>query len=641
MATVEYNEVVIHRPQVQRVAVAPSYDEENRLAQYWVLTFECTGWLYQLDGSNEHDTSVGAKRVNIAQAVASLNIPRKNFFWRERLTDAESAILRVIPTSGGAVRQYSSVGTPGVGSQAENFLNAFGQDVWWGPKTRAELVFNSPGIAQVKFTLEAHLSPTLMTGMAQSEPRSGSQLGTEIISHTSTVTYTIDQNHYTTRVTEGRIRYRADIRTDADALRSDVFIGGAFQGIFGGTTTGTFTKGIPLPASFVRQQAVYRIGPERNALSYIVIDREVYRTPPIPSTTIEAQLEVKATGFNVLSFEKRLVGVVQGNRLTTKAELLSVVLRLIERHIMTVPLVFVEEARLIDFLYENRVAFIFEAIQAPGLLYSTFKEAGIFIEPPTEGEHFAQDIRGTAGLEGSGYNLTPGRNDFYTQFVPYSVGEAFSETSKELESEAYEQLIKEGREKGVLTEPGLVHQDEKVILRYVRSGQSHRKTNKIDPDGVSEDTSTTSAEDYLGDLYIAVCGVKVGMVNPGTGLPPAAPNPVKLWNDSDEARSILSGQTLTDTLKMTGRVVRNSPESVIKLRSKLAGQDLYSIEWKYIVRLEPLLVQKLLLNLALDKTTILEGVEWPEANDGFREQFIQMVQTSQWNPSKQRTTGAK
>ena len=342
MASIVYNGVTIRFPQINAIRFTPVFDGEGRTVQYVDVEFNASGWVYQVNSTPAQTTTTANKRLNLMELITKLSQPRQEFAWYER--DGEgSPILLITPTHDDTRIRRTTTGVTGTTTNVQ----AIGQDIGFGPRVTPSVTDQWPGVFAVNIAMEARLNPTII-GAVDPEEWSGANRGNPVISHISAVTYAIDQNHYTVRTTEGLITYRSTVKEDSDEYRADIFAAGIAGSSPGNGASNTFTKGIPLPNNFIRVGANYHVPAQRNVMKYTVIDREVYKVVPPPASMIELQVEVEATGYSTISFNKRMTGVIQGNRATTKAELLSVVLNLLQRHIMTAPLVFTHHQRLVD-----------------------------------------------------------------------------------------------------------------------------------------------------------------------------------------------------------------------------------------------------------------------------------------------------
>jgi len=627
MATVTYNGVTLRHPQIAHFELRPVYDAEQKTVQYVSLRITVNGWLFQLSGSPAAQvTTTLAKQQNLAEALVLLNVPRQTFLWTER----GAQMIKIRPGE----RLTKLTRKNYTESNAELFLEAIGRDVTWGPRTTASIITNFPAAIQVQFELETFINPALISTNFRrdnsSEPASGVGAGLDIMSHTSAVAYSIDQNHYTTRSVSGTITFRASRQFDADDYRANVFTAAVLRARAGrrltewGVRTGdlnVFTYGIPLPRGFIRVNAEYRVGVRRNILTYTITDREVYMTPPTPISRIHAQVEVMVRGFSTLTFEKRLTGVIEGNKETSKGQLVTAIVQLLERHITTTPLVFVEQARLVDYLYENRVAFEFHAVQAPGLAVTTFHEAGIFIDPPSD-RHFFQDIRGTALLKGSGYRLRG--EGAAPAIAPPSVTISVAAGAEEAEQAWAKQLAE--RQYDTDLEPGVIHFDETVELlfcgEYITIAGSERNAAGKIVGGDIWGIQVTK-----GHLYIGVSGVKIAIARPG-GKGPKVPNISKIWGTTDKARAkARENVNKPDTATIAGALEELDVAPMATLKSKLGGKNLYVLKYRYVIVLEHALTKKIIntLDRGSPEDVLLKGVVYEKRADGVKEALLDVL----------------
>ena len=422
MAQVIYNGVAIDHPQVDNIEITPQFDAEGNLLEGLLFQFSATGFIFHGGrvAGFPHTTTEAAKRATALEAIAWLTQPRCKFQFVERNME----VMEVSPTAYNA-GGYQSVnhaklkaGKKGDAEMVESEdsgvsqnATALGQDLLWGPKTTASIIRQWPGgIIQVRFTLVAFLNPPLVWGQSDAPDSKliTTRKGKNVLSYTSSVSYTIDQNHYTTRIVDGAIKIRGNRYFDADEVRGLIYSTAPLPtGVAGVTEPNFYTEGVPLPDGFVRQGAAYRIDQNRNTIYYQIIDKEVYATPPWPATDCDAQLEVVSYGFDVSTTEKRLTGWVSGNRDTPKTALVVAVLRILERNFLLTRYCFVTYFKLVDFLYDSRIAFVVEALEVLALHNQemTPDTVGLLRTPATDKQHWMQEARGTAGLKGSGYAL--------------------------------------------------------------------------------------------------------------------------------------------------------------------------------------------------------------------------------------------
>jgi hypothetical protein len=257
----------------------------------------------------------------------------------------------------------------------------------------------------------------------------------------------------------------------------------------------------------------------------------------------------------------------------------------------------------------------------------------LLIKPPTQNYHFAPDLRGTAGLSGSGYNLKIAGD---LGSAPYSVTQEAISEAREAEDEFYEELVRRFREEGVYREPGVIHHDEEMSLEHIAGGVNSRKRNFINEDGEVEQFTDENSQDWGTDLFIVVYGVKVALEV--LGKPPAAPNPHVIWNANEEARETTTTEADTDkkVLTMSSYVIHDKMVSRTKHRSKLGQKDVYTVKWIYIVRLHPAIAEKLITNAnapqakGKEPVPILQGITWPQAHDGIKDNLTQLLRQGDW-----------
>lgn len=621
MAELVYGETVLKFPNIEDITVDNVLDAEGRTVSHVDLSITATGWLYagaQSTGTQSSPTSRTEKSRFLLSTILSLNQPRQAFAWTEEgetiLSLSSSAYRNRVSTSN------VNTGNAALSSASPSTWSALGQDVLWGPHPECRVISNFPDAIQVRFRVTAHLSPSTTVNVGAGSSRDGTErAGSDILSYNASVQYTIDQDHYTVRVTRGTIVCRASYEFDADAFRRDVYTPAILSGLLGRSA---FTKGVGLPAGFVRESCNYTIPDQRNILQFELVDREVYRTPPQPATSVTAQMEVIAEGFSIATFRKILTGVVSGNKNTTKEELLTTVLRLVQRHIMTWPLVYVEEASLIDFLYENRIAFRFNAIQAPGLFFSTFKQAGIFIDPPTNNEFRVQDLRGTANLRGSAYELEADPDSLVLN--PPSAFTGIAETQSQAEQDALRRYLNNKETKGSEDEPGLIVHEERVTFDFEQPKRRRIPVRQVNADGSVSDETIMVDVNGAPTLKVYVTGRKLRV-----GKPPNIPNPKLLWNDNDDAHARADGAT-EDTINfLTGYTLVYNIKPKTRLVSKLGGKDVYEVQYYYAILMHPTVVKKL-KNLLDEQAPErdLEWIAWPEPADGLVKELNKILMTN-------------
>lgn len=594
MAAIVYDEITIQNVQVESFSITPVLDEEERIVQFHRFHMVAHGWL--LGENNAGTNTVEDKKEGLFNVMARLARPRRQFSWYERSAPGGSPILIIQPGLGAGLPTR-----PGSGANRQS-LTALGQDVLYGPIVQASIIGNYNAILHIRFEILASLNASIQIGLG-SGLRENTSTNLPIISHTSSVTYTIDQNHYTNRLAQGTIMYRADIgqNWDSDKYRADVFASAALQAAFPGwDTSSDFTKGVPLPPGFLRKYQQYSMGAKRNILHYIVVDQEVYEVPPHPATAIDAQMEITAIGFSVDAFEKTLTGTVEGNALTTKAELTTVILQLLQRHIQTTDLVFVDSATIIDFLYDNRIAFRFHAYQAPGLFFSSYGQAGVFINPPSDRHHFYAGIRGTAGLHGSGYNLGGGESKEAPPNISVSTTGSNTAGKKDELSEA---MVKDYRGQEAPTiykmKTGLIDFRENLTVKYTKD-VNLVKMAKVNLDGTVAETLTRWSAYGTSMVSILVSGAACRILSStDKGV---TPNPVAFWKDDPVTEKAMldalkDGTWLAKaeagTLPICGTVIVHNHNSKNEEESKLGLKLLNKSDWSYIVLLHPALVKAL------------------------------------------------
>ncbi len=137
-------------------------------------------------------------------------------------------------------------------------------------------------------------------------PLSINDRGHNVISNRWTESVEIDECLYTTRIREGVYFIRSDNREAliADQLRTDMAV-------------------LSVPTGFVRDSATYTVSKDGLSLTYKIVDKEVYRMPPIPAFKADGEYVESAVLYGNVRLGKVRVKL-RGTKVGKQVDLLRI-----------------------------------------------------------------------------------------------------------------------------------------------------------------------------------------------------------------------------------------------------------------------------------------------------------------------------
>ena len=239
-----------------------------------------------------------------------------------------------------------------------------------------------------------------------------------------------------------------------------------------------------------------------------------------------------------------------------------------------------------------------------------------------------QDLRGTAQLKGSGYNLQAPAGPKQNPPAVTAAANKAIEARREALSKALQDSLK--KQKDANPEPNVLEHIESIEIRIIDRDTTTRHTNAITTAGAISRLGAKGENSTLPDVYIMVVGAKLSLVG-ATDKTPVGPNPKDIWNDNPSAREAarvaLTSEDVSNVV-VTGRVVHQQQGGQTPKISKYGSKSLYTTRYGYVVLLEPALAKRLLDNLAKkgNARSLLQGVTHNKLlATGIREKLRQML----------------
>lgn len=322
---------------------------------------------------------------------------------RQPVTDIAADIMNVVRKPLMTPRKTLSVKFNGVelipGSGLDNPATRGTVDASNGPQPQScTIVPLTNKTFLVSYHIIAHYWENNLS-LGITAPFVSNRTGNDVLFNRWSETVEVDNANYTTRTRTGKYRIRSDNADgfQADQLRSRMAVVG-------------------VPAGFNRASSQYTISPDGLAISYNVVDKEVFKNPPQTAFTADGEYTETATRFDAKRFGDVWVDL-RGSKTTDQAKLLetAILICTAKLDINGAPLVvqggdrrkpgILESAEAKVWMYDNRVRCHMRAWIDPrnrrinGVLF--LRNAAVST-PFSDPQGFAQTPnyldRGTAGL---------------------------------------------------------------------------------------------------------------------------------------------------------------------------------------------------------------------------------------------------